>query len=62
MKLRQQAEKERDELIATGASAEDLEERQMPSIPYWRCRQIMTRTDFLEGSFWNVRACVLQLR
>ena len=27
----------------------DLSELPLPALPYWRCRQIMTRPDFLEG-------------
>jgi len=34
-------------LEESGAEKTD-EELPLPSIPYWRCRQIMTRTDFME--------------
>ncbi|KAJ7594947.1 hypothetical protein C8J56DRAFT_928063 [Mycena floridula] len=44
VKIRQEQERERDasgESVPTG-------ELPLPVIPYWRCRQIMTRADFLE--------------
>ncbi|KAJ7496937.1 hypothetical protein FB451DRAFT_208088 [Mycena latifolia] len=46
VRLRKEQERVRDEAIATG----QLEEMDLPlpSIPYWKCRQIMTRADFLE--------------
>ncbi|KAF7297999.1 hypothetical protein HMN09_01020800 [Mycena chlorophos] len=48
VKLRKEQERVRDEAIAAGTlSADDLE-LPMPKIPYWRCREIMTRADFLE--------------
>ncbi|KIM40293.1 hypothetical protein M413DRAFT_73606 [Hebeloma cylindrosporum] len=40
-----------------GDSTEDLP---LPSIPYWRCRQIMTRADFMEGTSLNVIAIDIQ--
>jgi len=40
VKLRQEQEAE--------AGADPAAELPLPSIPYWRCRQIMTRADFLE--------------
>lgn len=45
VKLRQEQEKAREE---TRASGEIVDEHfPLPTIPYWRCRQIMTRTDFI---------------
>ncbi|KIK67504.1 hypothetical protein GYMLUDRAFT_37647 [Collybiopsis luxurians FD-317 M1] len=50
VKMRQDQEKERDEAIQAGKFGidQDLSGLPMPSIPYWQCRQIMTRADFLE--------------
>ncbi len=45
--MQQGAEKERDAAIAKG---ETVPEVGLPSIPYWQCRVIMTRPDFLEGA------------
>ena len=45
--MQQEAEKERDAAIAKGETVPELG---LPSIPYWRCRVIMTRPDFLEGA------------
>ncbi|KAJ7350473.1 hypothetical protein DFH08DRAFT_111349 [Mycena albidolilacea] len=48
VKLRKEQERVRDEAIAAGKlDANDLD-LPLPTIPYWRCRQIMTRPDFLE--------------
>ncbi|KAJ6495778.1 hypothetical protein C8R47DRAFT_1116367 [Mycena vitilis] len=48
VKLRKEQERVRDEAIAAGTLDKDDAELPLPSIPYWRCRQIMTRPDFLE--------------
>ncbi|KAJ7668631.1 hypothetical protein DFH06DRAFT_203964 [Mycena polygramma] len=48
VKLRKEQERVRDEAIAAGQLDKDDVELPLPSIPYWRCRQIMTRPDFLE--------------
>jgi len=45
--MHQEAEQERDGAIANG---EPVHEIGLPSIPYWQCRVIMTRPDFLEGA------------
>ncbi|KAI0262547.1 hypothetical protein BC834DRAFT_890694 [Gloeopeniophorella convolvens] len=47
VKLRQEQEREMEEAIAAGkdVSVHDLP---LPSLPYFQCRQIMTRADFLE--------------
>ncbi|KAK2463130.1 hypothetical protein APHAL10511_004785 [Amanita phalloides] len=47
VKLRQGQVKEREEAIKAGTvdSAADLP---LPVIPYWKCRRIMTRADFME--------------
>ncbi|KAL0955764.1 hypothetical protein HGRIS_001979 [Hohenbuehelia grisea] len=45
------ARKEQEEQkIAESGGAEDIDlsDLPLPSIPYWKCRQIMTRADFLE--------------
>ncbi|KIJ65921.1 hypothetical protein HYDPIDRAFT_27136 [Hydnomerulius pinastri MD-312] len=42
VKLYQDREKERE------AAGQPWDPTDMPSIPYWRCRQIMTRADFME--------------
>jgi len=47
VKRQQEAEKEREAAIANGETAAELA---LPSIPYWRCRIIMTRPDFLQGT------------
>ncbi|KIP11242.1 hypothetical protein PHLGIDRAFT_83667 [Phlebiopsis gigantea 11061_1 CR5-6] len=48
-KRRQEQEREVREQIAAGEnSPEALEDLPLPKIPYYECRQIMTRTDFLE--------------
>ena len=44
--MQQEAEKERDATRTKGGTVPELE---LPSIPYWQCRVIMTRPDFLEG-------------
>jgi len=44
--MQQEAEKEREVAIANGETAPELA---LPSIPYWRCRVVMTRPDFLQG-------------
>ncbi|GBE81052.1 hypothetical protein SCP_0307760 [Sparassis crispa] len=41
-------QRRRVEAIAAGALLENPEELPLPKIPYYKCRQIMTRTDFLE--------------
>lgn len=46
VKIRAEQEEAREAAIAAGEPAGDVLE--LPSIPYWRCRQIMTRTDFME--------------
>ena len=43
--MQQEAEKECE---ANGEAA--VAELALPSIPYWRCRVIMTRPDFLQGT------------
>ncbi|THH33035.1 hypothetical protein EUX98_g1147 [Antrodiella citrinella] len=49
VKMRQEQEREMNEKIAANEKTlEDLENLPLPRIPYYRCRQIMTRTDFLE--------------
>ncbi|EMD33137.1 hypothetical protein CERSUDRAFT_87468 [Gelatoporia subvermispora B] len=49
VKMRQEDERIRDERIASGELSPDaLDELPLPKIPYYRCRQIMTRPDFLE--------------
>ncbi|KAJ7686484.1 hypothetical protein B0H17DRAFT_1160607 [Mycena rosella] len=48
VKLRKEQERVRDEAIATGQIDKIDMDLPMPKIPYWRCRQIMTRADFLE--------------
>jgi len=45
VKMRQEEEKSRAERLENG---EQLGFLHVPAIPYWRCRQIMTRPDFLE--------------
>ena len=51
VKMQQEAERERDAAIAKGETVPELG---LPSIPYWRCRVIMTRPDFLEGAYcWH---------
>ncbi|KAF8583825.1 hypothetical protein K439DRAFT_1634041 [Ramaria rubella] len=50
VKLHLEQKEERDKAIAcAGLSAGEAEELPLPAIPYWKCRQIMTRPDFLEG-------------
>jgi hypothetical protein len=66
VRLRKEQERVRDEAIATGQLDNKDVELPLPTIPYvrispefayltdwiqWRCRQIMTRPDFLEGAF-----------
>ncbi|KAI0079276.1 hypothetical protein K474DRAFT_1673490 [Panus rudis PR-1116 ss-1] len=49
VKLRQEQEREVQEAIAAGGKTdEDLNDLPLPKIPYYKCRQIMTRPDFLE--------------
>ncbi|KZT05366.1 uncharacterized protein LAESUDRAFT_727003 [Laetiporus sulphureus 93-53] len=49
VKQRREDERKREEVLVVGElSAEDLEELPLPKISYYRCRQIMTRADFLE--------------
>ncbi|KAF8346001.1 hypothetical protein F5887DRAFT_145941 [Amanita rubescens] len=47
-KLRQEQIKEREEAIKAGFVDPDNAELPLPVIPYWKCRRIMTRADFLE--------------
>ena len=47
-------EKARDEAVAAGDLAAARTELPLPSIPYWKCRQIMTRTDFIEGNAMTI--------
>lgn len=47
VKLRQEQEKALEAARAAGEIIND-ENLPLPSIPYWRCRQIMTRADYLE--------------
>jgi len=47
--MRQEEEKSRAERLENGETREQLGFLHVPAIPYWRCRQIMTRPDFLEG-------------
>ncbi|TFK51099.1 hypothetical protein OE88DRAFT_1630656 [Heliocybe sulcata] len=46
VKLRQEQEKLRERQLTAG---EQVDELKLPAIPYWRCREIMTRPDFIEG-------------
>ncbi|KAI0042641.1 hypothetical protein FA95DRAFT_1610043 [Auriscalpium vulgare] len=48
VKIRLEDERVREERIAAGEEVGGLEELPLPAIPYYRCRQIMTRTDFIE--------------
>ncbi|KAJ7106059.1 hypothetical protein C8R43DRAFT_1046057 [Mycena crocata] len=48
VKLRKEQERVRDEAIAKGEIGPFDMELPLPTIPYWRCRQIMTRADFIE--------------
>ncbi|KAF8320502.1 hypothetical protein DL93DRAFT_2052955 [Clavulina sp. PMI_390] len=48
VRIRQEDEAARNEQLANGATPEEIGELPVPTIPYWRCRQIMTRPDFLE--------------
>lgn len=49
VKMRREQEKERDEAVAKGElNADELEELPLPAISYYRCRQLMTRADFME--------------
>ncbi|KAF5393214.1 hypothetical protein D9757_000518 [Collybiopsis confluens] len=50
VKMRRDQETEQEEALRSGKISKDQElpELPMPSIPYWKCRQIMTRADFLE--------------
>ncbi|KAF7315154.1 hypothetical protein MIND_00029800 [Mycena indigotica] len=48
VKLRKEQEQAREEAIAAGTLQADETELPLPTIPYWRCREIMTRADFLE--------------
>ncbi|KAF8339423.1 hypothetical protein F5887DRAFT_981414 [Amanita rubescens] len=47
-KLRQEQIKEREEAIKAGFVDPDNAELPLPVIPYWKCRRIMTRADFLK--------------
>ncbi|KAI0941691.1 hypothetical protein AcW1_003509 [Taiwanofungus camphoratus] len=49
VRQRREDERQRAGLVASGEIArDDLRELPLPKIPYYRCRQIMTRPDFLE--------------
>lgn len=48
VKSRQQQEVDREAAIRSG-ELNPNEDLPLPVIPYWRCRQIMTRADFLEA-------------
>jgi len=49
VKMRHEQEREINAGVAAGTmNHADLEKLELPKIPYYRCRQIMTRTDFLE--------------
>ncbi|TFK44895.1 hypothetical protein BDQ12DRAFT_621361 [Crucibulum laeve] len=48
VKIREKQEKEREVAVASGSVDPEKEDIPLPVIPYWRCRQIMTRTDFME--------------
>ncbi|KAF7321531.1 hypothetical protein MKEN_00674000 [Mycena kentingensis (nom. inval.)] len=48
VKIRKEQEAERDAKIAAGELGEDERYLPLPVIPYYRCREIMTRADFLE--------------
>ncbi|KAJ7188655.1 hypothetical protein C8R46DRAFT_1205798 [Mycena filopes] len=48
VRMRKEQERVRDEAIAAGTLDKDDVDLPLPAIPYWRCRQIMTRADFLE--------------
>ncbi|TFY65435.1 hypothetical protein EVJ58_g1978 [Rhodofomes roseus] len=49
VKQRREDERKRTEALASGElSPEDLDELPLPKISYHKCRQIMTRADFLE--------------
>jgi hypothetical protein len=49
VKMRKEQEKEVEEALEKGLmSAADVKDLPMPAIPYWKCRQLMTRADFLE--------------
>jgi len=48
VKMRQEQEHVRDEAIRSGQLDKSAVDLPLPVIPYWRCRQIMTRADFLE--------------
>ncbi|KAF8891783.1 hypothetical protein BD779DRAFT_1670742 [Infundibulicybe gibba] len=50
VKVRQEQEEEKAKEIEAGVKREggNEDELPLPVIPYWKCRQIMTRADFLE--------------
>ncbi|KAJ7782720.1 hypothetical protein B0H16DRAFT_1494100 [Mycena metata] len=48
VRIRKEQERVRDEAIAAGVLDKNDVDLPLPAIPYWRCRQIMTRADFLE--------------
>ncbi|RXW23201.1 hypothetical protein EST38_g2618 [Candolleomyces aberdarensis] len=49
VKIRRAQEKEREEAIANGeVNPEDLNDLPLPAISWYKCRQIMTRADFME--------------
>ncbi|KAG6867793.1 hypothetical protein C0993_010988 [Termitomyces sp. T159_Od127] len=47
VKLHEEQEAARKDAIAAGVSV-SKDSLELPVIPYWRCRQIMTRADFIE--------------
>jgi len=47
VKMRQEQERRRDDAVAAGEDT-PLHDLPLPSIPYYKCRQIMTRADFIE--------------
>ncbi|KAJ7209738.1 hypothetical protein GGX14DRAFT_535039 [Mycena pura] len=48
VRLRKEQERVRDEAIAAGQLDPNNTDLPLPTIPFWRCREIMTRADFLE--------------
>ncbi|KAI0287338.1 hypothetical protein BC826DRAFT_1045242 [Russula brevipes] len=55
VKIRQEQERQRQlEEAISGGEEDSVKDLPLPSIPYYKCRQIMTRPDFLEGSFSSI--------
>ncbi|KAF8633274.1 hypothetical protein AX17_004449 [Amanita inopinata Kibby_2008] len=48
VKLRREQEQQREQKTQAGTVNPDNNELPLPTIPYWKCRQIMTRADFME--------------